>query len=550
MNAWTDDATIPDIPLTTADEEELLSWEPPAKTVKSRRAAARRNGSSLLYAIILASWLVLCTFLVIAVLPVAKAAFARGDLIGITLLLTVAFIMYFWFNGLKDVAYPIAYRIMRHRLPQSGAWRQPPPSVALLYVTCNDFSPESLSASVRQDYPGCTPVILDDSTRPAYREAVDAYAREHGIQVVRRPDRKGFKAGNINNYLRGEGQHFGFFVIIDSDEIIPPGFVRRCLDYFADDPCVGIVQANHVATRNRTTFMRTFAPGVDAHWPAYQAVKARYGFMSLLGHGAMISRDAYEAAGGFPHIVAEDIGLAIQARLTGYRTAFAQDVTCEEEFPPDYAAFEKRHRKWTEGNMEFIRTFTPVILFSRGLAWYEKLDIVLFTFSLPLTGVFSLYVLANAVFFPLAGFAYHYPLWMLAPTVMFLLAPMMNDALTFARRPKARLLSYLAHSVVLFGSMYFTSLVASLRTVFGGSMFHVTPKKARPADAVAALRQNGAKLIAAAVLGTAVTIASGSLLPVILILVPAIFGTYLSVMNAGDPADADGNDKHILLEED
>jgi cellulose synthase/poly-beta-1,6-N-acetylglucosamine synthase-like glycosyltransferase len=518
----------------------------------ARQAGAHRKGSGrrsgVLYVIIVAAWAALLYALAGAVRPVAEAAFRRDVPLGVGVVFTGVFIAYFWLNGLKDIAYPIAYRLMRHPLPPSRPLGEALPLVGLLYATCNDFSAESLDRCLRQDYPNCVAVILDDSSKPGYLAQVDEYARRNGITVVRRADRAGFKAGNLNNYLRGAGRELDYFVIIDSDEILPPGFVTRALDYFADSPATGIVQANHIATRNRTTFMRMFAPGVDAHWPAYQAVKSRCGFMSLLGHGAMVSRAAYEAAGGFPHVVAEDIGFAIDARRAGYRTVFAPDITCEEEFPPDYAAFKKRHRKWTEGNMEFIRRYSGRILFSRGLSWYEKLDIVLFTYSLPLTGIFSLYVAANAIVFPLLHFRYHYPLWMLIPTVAFLLAPMMNDALTWIRQPKARLTSYLLHSVALFGSVYFVSLFASLRTMFGRSVFHVTPKTARGASLRAAIRQNAAELIAGTVLAAAVAGASGSVLPVILLLIPVTFGIYLSVMNAGDAVCGPRDGKHILQE--
>lgn len=517
---------------------------------------ARKPLTSTLYVIIVASWLVLCAALYTAVRPVAEAAFrTRGTLLGVTVILTGLFIAYFWLNGLKDLYYPIAYRLMRRRLALPPARtarlaRDSRPLVGLLYVTCNDFIEESLDASIRQDYPNCQTTILDDSSGPAYRARVDAYAVPRGIPVIRRPDRKGFKAGNLNNFLRRATDYLDYFVIIDSDEILPPGFVTRALDYFAEDPSIGIVQANHIATRNRTTFMRTFAPGVDAHWPAYQAVKSRCGFMSLLGHGAMVSRAAYRASGGFPHLVSEDIAFAIDARRAGYRTVFAPDITCEEEFPPDYAAFKRRHRRWTEGNMEFIRRYSAKILFSRALTWYEKLDIVLFCYSLPLTGVFSLYVVVNAIVFPLIHFRYHYPMWMLVPTLVFLIAPMLNDILTWVRAPKRQLSSYLAHSVALFGSVYFVSLFASVRSMFAGSYFHVTPKTARAASLKAAVRQNWADLTAMVVVAVVITLTSGSVLPVILLLIPVTFGIYLSVMNAGDAAVATGADeKHILERE-
>jgi cellulose synthase/poly-beta-1,6-N-acetylglucosamine synthase-like glycosyltransferase len=513
-----------------------------------KKRHARTQG---MYAVIVALWALLCVPLALAARPVIEAGFARNAGIGLAAGITTAFIAYFWLNGTKDVVYPLAYRLVPWRR-QALAPRasRDLPLVGLVYPTCNDFSARSLGSSLAQDYANCEIIILDDSDSPAYKKEVDEFAEERGIPVVRREGRKGYKAGNLNHYLRSaDGQRLDYFVIVDSDEILPPHFITRALDYF-EDRGVGIVQANHVATRNRTTFMKTFAPGVDAHWPAYQKVKDRAGFLSLLGHGAMVSRAAYEAAGGFPEIVAEDIGFAIDAQRAGYRTAFALDIVCEEEFPPDYAAFKKRHKKWTEGNVEFIRNYTPKIVFSRQLRWFEKLDIILFTYSLPLTGVFSLYVLVNAVLFPLLRFNSRYPLWMLVPTVAFLLAPMLNDALTWRHAPKGRLLSYLAHSVALFGSVYFASLFACVRTTFRASVFHVTPKHSGSTSLRSALRHNRAEIIAGIALGGAVEWASGSILAVVLILIPVTFSPYLSVMNAGDkpPDGLDGG--HILSEKD
>lgn len=160
-----------------------------------------------------------------------------------------------------------------------------------------------------------------------------------------------------------------------------------------------------------------------------------------------------------------------------------------------------------------------------------------------------MYVVANAIVFPLLGFSSRYPLWMLVPTVAFLLAPMLNDTITWSRAPERLLLSYLLHSVALFGSVFFASLFASAQTTFRASVFNVTPKKPGKASFANAIQQNGAELTAAAILAVVVDIASGSVLPVILIIIPAVFGIYLSVMNAGDPASGISDGDHILLKE-
>jgi cellulose synthase/poly-beta-1,6-N-acetylglucosamine synthase-like glycosyltransferase len=71
----------------------------------------------------------------------------------------------------------------------------------MVYCTCDDFSEESLRASILQNYPNYRVVILDDSSSRSYRALVDAFAARHNVTVVRRPSRTGFKAGNLNNYL-------------------------------------------------------------------------------------------------------------------------------------------------------------------------------------------------------------------------------------------------------------------------------------------------------------------------------------------------------------
>lgn len=391
--------------------------------------------SASLYVIIIACWVGLIAVAFTPFLEAVRNSEHHGTVITTLVVLSTLFIAYFWLNGTKDLIYTVYYFLKRKKftLPPEGHWRHkhganPDKKVVAVYCTFNDFNSASLEACLDQDYPNTSFVILDDSTQRSYMDDIDTFAREKGIKVVRRTDKSGFKAGNLNNYLKSA--EYDFFIILDSDEVIPSNFITRCLDYFAFYPNAGIVQANHVATRNRNKFMRLFSIGVDSHWPTYQTVKHHHGFLSLLGHGALISRECYKDAGGFPHLVAEDLCMSIEARNKGYFVAFAQDITCEEEYPISYQAFKKRHSKWTQGNMEFIKKYTWRIIRSK-MTWFEKLDIILFTYSLPLSAFFALYIIINVVLLPVLDYTVTYPIWLLAPTVMFLLAPMLNDIIFY-----------------------------------------------------------------------------------------------------------------------
>lgn len=455
--------------------------------------------SPALYIVMFIIWTALAAFLwynficVIIDVPfiIPSDKINRGIKITASILLTLnaLFISYFWLNGVKDFIYVVWYYIAksalikRHEEIIDETVSNCSAKVILAYCTCNDFDGNSLLKSMRQDYGNFETVILDDSGDEKYKRAIDEFAIKNGVTVIRRKDRKGFKAGNINNYLLSENvkNNYDYVVILDSDEILPPNFIKESLKYFLKYKNVGIVQANHISTRNRNLFMKLFHIGVNSHWPTYQTMKHFYGFSTMLGHGAMISRECYLAAGGFPNLVAEDLCLSIEARNHGYYVAFAPNIVCEEEYPVDYVAFKKRHSKWTQGNLEFIKRYTGKIIKSK-MKWYEKADIVLFTYNLPLTAIFAFFIFLNLVFAPLLNINLGavYKLWMIIPTVIFFFSPMLNDFIVWTTKfNPLRNLAYFFGVIVLYGSMLTTSLISALLGMCGKkAKFIVTPKTA------------------------------------------------------------------------
>ena len=475
--------------------------------MKKRKDVMKK--SPALYITMLVLWTALAVLLWINFLPKiidvpfrAGRSVSLGVRVGARVLLTFngIFISYFWLNGVKDFLYVIWYYCFRHRMLRryhdviDTDVSHATDKVLMAYCTCNDFDGKSLEESMKQSYPHITTVILDDSTEAVYKEAVDAFEQKHGLQVVRRTDRIGFKAGNINHYFMSEEcqkQGYGYYVILDSDEILPRDYVVESLKYFYARKNVGIVQANHISDRNRNFFMKLFHVGVNSHWPTYQTMKHFYGFSTMLGHGAMLKKECYEAAGGFPPLVAEDLCLSIEARGAGYYVAFAPNIVCREEYPIDYVAFKKRHSKWTQGNLEFIKKYSGKIARSK-MKWFEKMDIVLFTYNLPLTAVFAFFIFANLMIAPLLSIdlGAAYALWMVIPTVIFFFSPMLNDFITWAfRLNPLRTLIYTASVVMLYGSMLTTSLISATMGLFGKkARFIVTPKSSRKIGLLFALR--------------------------------------------------------------
>ena len=454
------------------------------------------------------------------------------EILKFLLIMNAIFICYFWLNGTKDIVYVLWFYLNKNKILHSQDFVQnykvsQNKRVVMLYCTCNDFEPEPLRKCLKQSYPNVKTIILDDSSKSEYIDMVDKFAIDYNLEVVRRSDRVGFKAGKLNHYLKNKVD-YDYFVILDSDEIIPYDYVEKSLKYFEAYSNIGILQANHISTRNTNKFMELFHIGVNSHWITYQSTKNMYGFMSLLGHGAMVSRECYEAAGGFPNVVAEDLCLSIERRSAGYYTGFAPEIICEEEYPVDYIAFKKRHNKWTQGNLEFIKRYTKRII-SSNMKWFEKADIFLFTYNLPLTAFFSFYVIINILLLPLFKYKLHYPSWMLIPTAIFFIAPMINDMVTYFKKIRIySLFKYMFLVFVLYGSMLYVSMKSSFLGLIGKkAIFIVTPKDQNQITLIQAIRAQKEELTFARIMAFISLKFDYSILPVALIVFPAIISVFL-----------------------
>ncbi len=510
------------------------------KRAEGKGEESAMKKSPALYFTMLAIWTVLLALLWVNFIPnIARVPFLAGKRVGAAavagaralLLFNGAFISYFWLNGVKDFLYVIWYYAFRKKLYRryheiidvdvSGAKDK----ILMVYCTCNDFDGESLARSIKQNYPYFDVVILDDSTEENYKEKVNEFALSRGIKVVRREDRRGFKAGNINHYLLSaecKEKGYDYYVILDADEILPENYLYESLKYFYAHENVGIVQANHVSDRNRNFFMKLFHVGVNSHWPTYQTMKHFYGFSTMLGHGATLKRECYEKAGGFPPLVAEDLCLSIEARNYGYYVAFAPNIICREEYPIDYVAFKKRHSKWTQGNLEFIKKYTGKIAKSK-MRWFEKMDIVLFTYNLPLTAIFAFFIFANLIVAPILGIDVGavYAVWMVVPTVVFFFSPMLNDFITWTfRLNPVRTLIYSFSVVMLYGSMLTTSLLSATLGIFGKkAKFIVTPKSSKKIGVLFAFQFQWKELLFSTLLLALSLLFQRGVLPVLLIVV-------------------------------
>ena len=332
-------------------------------------------------------------------------------------------------------------------------------------------------------------------------------------------------------------------MVLDSDEIIPKDYIREVLKYFAYDKNCGAVQARHEAQKGGNVFQRLMGLCVGSNGKTVQVIKNFYGANALIGHGMTVSRECYEKTGGFPLVVAEDISFAVDIKNAGLNVIYAPDILCYEEFPVNYVSLKKRQCKWTQGNLEYMKKYNREIKESK-MTWYEKLDLKLSHYSLPIVPILSFILAVCTICLGVLGYpVIRYSLIVYAVMILFLCSPMIPDFFVYNKSRNAfLLLPYFIINVATYASLAPMMLKTVLLGVFGKkATFIVTPKESENFSVFETIKYTFDSLVFAVVLGALSLIACGSLLPVIFVVAGCFASPFIvALSNISLPTKKDG----------
>jgi cellulose synthase/poly-beta-1,6-N-acetylglucosamine synthase-like glycosyltransferase len=193
------------------------------------------------------------------------------------------------------------------------------------------------------------------------------------LDILRRGERSGFKAGNLAYGLQHSDAPY--VAIFDADFVPPTDFLRRTVPALIADSGLAYVQARW-GHANRTKNWLTRAQGMllDAHFAVEQEARFRAGLpMSFNGTAGVWSRAAIDSGGGWTgDTLTEDLDLSMRCAMKGWRTALMSDVVVSGELPETAAAWRAQQARWTKGHAQTARKLLPVI-WASGMPLWKKL---------------------------------------------------------------------------------------------------------------------------------------------------------------------------------
>ena len=219
--------------------------------------------------------------------------------------------------------------------------------------------------------------LLDDGSQENHAalaaSLLGRIAEGINLQLLRRGDRKGFKAGNLAFGLAHCDAPF--VAIFDADFVPAPDFLRRTVPALVADTGLCFVQARW-GHNNRDANWLTRVQGVllDSHFAVEQEARFRAGLpMSFNGTAGVWNRLAIEQSGGWTgDTLTEDLDLSMRCVLRGWRSAMLPDIEVPGELPQTAAAWRAQQARWTKGHAQCARKLLPPIWASK-MAFWQKL---------------------------------------------------------------------------------------------------------------------------------------------------------------------------------
>ena len=223
-----------------------------------------------------------------------------------------------------------------------------------------------IRAAAAMDYPDAAHEIqiLDDSTDET-RGLVDRIAAElrqagKDIQVIRRTDRVGYKAGALRYGM--EQCKGAYIAIFDADFVPPADFLRKLVPALRSDSKLAFVQARwgHLNSQ-KSLLTRAQTIGIDGHFMVEQCARGyNQLFLNFNGTAGLWRKQAILEGGNWQDdTLTEDMDLSYRCQLAGWTASYIPDVVVPAELPESYTAFKSQQFRWAKGSIQTALKIMP-----------------------------------------------------------------------------------------------------------------------------------------------------------------------------------------------
>ena len=382
-----------------------------------------------------------------------------------------------------DVIWLITAWFSKDDIPQKLSSLSETPSVALLYVCRDDILDVSLKGLVDQSYPKYDIYILDDSRQEQSKHKVDQFVNNMNAQgcnrqisIVRRSNIEGYKAGNLNNWLKQSGDKYKYFVVFDNDSLAKQDFVTQLVQYaeHPDNDQIAIFQSIILPWNKDNYFVRWIGAAAPMSMMILKRNSNRTGTAISFGHNNIHRTSAFQEIEGFnQELTSEDTAATFELDMAGYETKIVDVVSYESE-PANILKYKRRAVRWAAQTLALF-----------GYSWDKvsgalKIELSRLMLYYIINAIFLFWIIGSIWYFDgilsladqfeqIAALGFDYDKVYLVSFVSILLILVLNFLLHFllAIRCKVSIRDYVGHLLVSTAVFFYTIVPTTLAIIMG-----------------------------------------------------------------------------------
>ena len=251
-------------------------------------------------------------------------------------------------------------------------------SEAILALCWGKKSPPQIVGKVRREKTAISMTVCDDlsydhlnSLRPLAEVGYDVYVLDDSelpitipnslydkVTIVRRSSRKGWKAGNLNNWLFRHGTKYEYVLVLDADSLISVNSADKML-LTAEHPenaKVAIFQSKiRPKSFNPSFFSKIMGSGALPRMRIIERVHAPLQLLLSFGHNQLLRLQPIRSLGGFDEtLTCEDTSLSLSLAASGWESKLV-DVWSYDTDPVSPSAYVRRTTRWARQTVEVFQ---------------------------------------------------------------------------------------------------------------------------------------------------------------------------------------------------
>ncbi len=214
---------------------------------------------------------------------------------------------------------------------------------------------ETVAALANLDYPNKRIILLDDSTKEEAREAVREIGLKYNVQVVQRTNRRGYKAGAINDYIKTSDAEY--VAVFDADALPAHNFLRDIVPIAEENPKLAFVQTPQHYANTDVSGVAMGASRLQAVFYEYIMEGKAYSRAAFCcGTNFVFRRAALLDVGGFDeNSVTEDFVTSLNLHLKGYDSTYYNQIYVYSMAPETLPAYFTQQGRWAFGSVGAFR---------------------------------------------------------------------------------------------------------------------------------------------------------------------------------------------------